>query len=144
MFQQRRRAYATVHGLANHPGISGIVDVFPAGTGSWIRADIRGLPVGNSACEGKFFGFHVHEGSSCNNPMGHYNPNQCQHPNHAGDLPPLLGDNGHAFAIFYTDRFSPEDIIGKTFIIHANPDDFTTQPSGNSGEMIACGEITAI
>ena len=40
-----------------------------------------------------------------------------------------------------TDRFFVDEIIGKTIIIHAHLDDFTTQPSGNSGEKIACGEI---
>ena len=37
--------------------------------------------------------------------------------------------------------FYPEDVIGKTVIIHALSDDFKTQPSGDAGEMIACGEI---
>ena len=40
-----------------------------------------------------------------------------------------------------TDRFSINDVIGKTVIIHAKPDDFTTQPSGNSDGKIACGVI---
>ena len=38
-------------------------------------------------------------------------------------------------------RFTVEEIVGKTVIIHSNADDFTTQPSGNSGEKIACGII---
>lgn len=42
---------------------------------------------------------------------------------------------------FTTDRFSVEEIVGKTIIIHSNVDDFTTQPGGNSGEKIACGVI---
>lgn len=72
---------------------------------------------------------------------GHYNPNHTEHPNHAGDLPPLLSNNGYAFLGFYTNRFHPEDVIGRTIIIHVNPDDFVSQPSGNAGEMIACGVI---
>ena len=40
-----------------------------------------------------------------------------------------------------TDRFTISDIIGRTVVIHKSPDDFTTQPSGNAGAKIACGEI---
>ena len=43
--------------------------------------------------------------------------------------------------IFLTERFNIDEIIGKTIIIHSNPDDFTTQPGGNSGTKIACGLI---
>ena len=42
---------------------------------------------------------------------------------------------------FYTDRFEPEDIIGHTVVIHSQADDFRSQPSGDSGEKIACGII---
>ena len=42
---------------------------------------------------------------------------------------------------FMTDRFTVEEIVGKTIIIHSNADDFTTQPGGNSGKKIACGAI---
>ena len=139
MFQHPRRAFAQVHGLDGNGQIRGMVDFFPAGDGSWVRADIQGLPSADG-----FFAFHIHEGSSCANPQGHYNPQGKLHPNHAGDLPPLLSNDGHAFTIFRTDRFSVEEIIGKTVIIHAHPDDFTTQPSGNPGPMIACGEIVGI
>ena len=60
---------------------------------------------------------------------------------HAGDMPPLFGTDRFAFSAFLTDRFSAEEGIGKTVIIHDSPDDFTTQPSGNSGVKIACGVI---
>lgn len=63
------------------------------------------------------------------------------HPYHAGDLPPLFSANGNAVLEVLTDRFNIHQIIGKTIIIHRNPDDFTTQPSGNAGEKIACGVI---
>ena len=43
----------------------------------------------------------------------------------------------------YTTRFFPEKVVGKTVVIHDMPDDFRTQPSGNSGEKIACGQIVA-
>ncbi len=50
-------------------------------------------------------------------------------------------NNGYAFSAFLTDCFSLSEVMGKTVIIHGNPDDFTTQPSGNSGEKLACGVI---
>ena len=58
----------------------------------------------------------------------HLNPNNCPHPYHAGDMPPLFGVNGRALLIFATNRFRIPQIIGKTVIIHARPDDFVTQP----------------
>ena len=101
------------------------------------------------SCRGAIFGFHIHSGSQCGGNMQdpfadageHYNPNGCMHPYHAGDMPPLFGNNGYAFQIFLTDRFTVNDIIGKTVIIHSEPDDFRTQPGGNSGSRIACGQI---
>jgi len=65
------------------------------------------------------------------------------HPHHAGDLPPLFGNNGYALSMFLTTRFSVSEIIGRTVILHSAPDDFTSQPAGNSGVKIACGVIVA-
>ena len=39
------------------------------------------------------------------------------------------------------DRFTVEEVLGRVMILHQDLDDFKTQPSGNSGEMIACGVI---
>jgi len=74
----------------------------------------------------------------------HYNPGECEHPHHAGDLPPLFGCNGYAVSIFLTDRFIVDDVIGKTLILHDRPDDFKTQPAGDAGEKIACGVIQSV
>ena len=41
----------------------------------------------------------------------------------------------------FGDDFTIDDIIGKSVIIHAQGDDFMTQPSGNPGKAIACGDI---
>lgn len=60
---------------------------------------------------------------------------------HAGDLPPLLSCQGNAYLSVKTDRFSVNEIIGRTVVIHSNPDDFHTQPAGNAGKKIACGVI---
>ena len=56
-------------------------------------------------------------------------------------MPPLLADCGHALQVFLVNKYCIDEIIGRTVIVHAKPDDFTSQPSGDSGEMIACGEI---
>ncbi|NLA87346.1 MAG: superoxide dismutase family protein, partial [Clostridiales bacterium] len=117
--------------------------------GVLLSVEVAGLPKGGDGCSSRVFGFHIHEGESCtgnahdpfSHVKGHFNPNNCRHPHHAGDLPPLFEMQGRAFMIFLTDRFTVSDIVGKTIIIHASPDDFTTQPSGNAGDKIACGVI---
>lgn len=75
------------------------------------------------------------------NAGGHYSTTNCPHPYHTGDLPPLFSEDGQAWMAVYISKFTPEQIVGRTIIIHGNVDDFTTQPSGNSGPMIACGVI---
>lgn len=126
-------------------GISGTVNFYELGREVMVMADISGLPKGED-CACKVFGFHIHEGEACGgedfaDTKGHYNPKNCPHPCHAGDMPPLFGNDGKAWMAFVTDRFSLEEIIGKTVVIHSNPDDFTTQPAGNAGKKIACGQI---
>lgn len=116
-----------------------------------VRAEIINLPRGTGICNNPIFAFHIHSGNRCEgnaeDPFAdagsHYNPNNCPHPYHAGDLPPLFSANGRAISVFLTDRFTVREIIGKTVIIHSSLDDFTTQPSGNAGKKIACGVITA-
>ena len=111
-----------------------------------------GLPTSADKCKSPIFAFHIHAGESCTgnsedpfaNALTHYNPNDCSHPFHVGDLPPLFGNNGYAFLAFITNRFSVKEIIGKTIIVHSSFDDFSTQPSGNAGEKIACGQIVAV
>ena len=128
-----------------NPSINGKVFFYKTETGTFVAADISGLP--ESACG--IFGFHIHEGGSCTgnetDPFydtgGHYNPSGSEHPCHAGDMPPLFSNSGHAFMVFLTNRFTAKDIIGHTAVIHSKPDDFITQPSGNSGTKIACGTI---
>ena len=63
------------------------------------------------------------------------------HPQHSGDLIPLMGNQGYAWTAFYDKRITIPEIIGRSVVIHAMPDDFMTQPSGNSGMKIGCGII---
>lgn len=143
-------ARAVVNGSSAHPSIEGFVNFYQIPGGVFLTAQVQGLPQGDGPCAPNIFGFHIHEGGSCTgnaeDPFAdtgmHYNPRNCPHPAHAGDLPPLFGNKGYAVMAVFTDRFSVNEIIGRSVIIHASPDDFTTQPSGNSGTKIACGRIT--
>lgn len=143
------KSYALINGSQEYASIQGIVGFYSIWEGTLVVADVHGLPYEKETCKGRIFGFHIHEGIQClgtvQDPFaqtkGHYNPDSCNHPEHAGDMPPLFGNDGYSFQIFYTDRFFPESIIGRTVVIHDMPDDFKTQPSGDSGMKIACGEI---
>ena len=142
-------AYAEVKGSDQYPEIHGMVYFFDVYGGTIVMAEIYGLPDEESQETGEFFAFHIQEGKDCRgdgkeafpDAGKHYNPEHKEHPEHAGDLPPLLSTHGAAWNAVYTGRFHPDDVTGRTVIIHKDPDDFHTQPSGNSGEMIACGEI---
>ena len=149
LFGRRPQAIARIHGSAEYPDINGSVWFYPSPAGVLTVAEVHGLPKSEGDCVGRIFGFHIHSGESCGGegeepfPMSgtHYDTDNCQHPYHVGDLPPLFSTDGYAFSAFATGRFSVEDIIGKTVIIHDSPDDFSSQPSGNAGKKIACGEI---
>lgn len=141
MIQSIPYARAKVRGDALYPDIQGEVSFYEAYGGTVVVASVTNLPEGDG-----FHGFHIHEGTSCASMKagGHYNPTKEVHPKHAGDMPPLLANHGKAFGAFYTTRFYPEDVAGKVVVIHAMPDDFRSQPSGNPGSMIACGVIIEI
>lgn len=140
---------AEIKGGKSHPKINGTVTFKETKEGVLVTAKIYGLPTSQGNCGGKFFGFHIHSGTSCSgtkedefaNSGLHYNPIDCPHPYHAGDLPPLYENDGYAYMAVLVNKFKIKDIIGKTIIIHDSPDDFTSQPSGNSGKKIACGVI---
>ncbi|MGI6161892.1 MAG: superoxide dismutase family protein [Christensenellales bacterium] len=149
IMREKPSAVAVIKGSPKYPDISGTVSFYSAVKGVLVVADINGLPYNEGKCKSKVFGFHIHEGGRCSGNAQqpfkdageHFNPYNCHHPRHAGDLPPLFGNNGYAWGAFLTDRFSVEMVMGRTVIIHSNPDDFTSQPSGNAGEMMACGVI---
>ena len=115
-----------------------------------VTARVTGLAPGGH-------GFHIHEKGDCSsgdgmsagghfNPFGkpHGNPGRADH--HAGDMPMLVADSsGEARLSAEIDGASvggaSGDIVGKAVIVHKDPDDFTTQPTGNSGARVACGVI---
>ncbi len=152
VLRQRPQATAVIMGNINHPYIYGNVKFYQTGYGVLVAAEIFGLPSSENVCEYPVFGFHIHEGRQCRgtkedffeDALMHYNPQRCPHPFHSGDMPPLFGSHGYAYMVFMTDRFTVEEIIGRTVIVHSEADDFRTQPSGEAGEKIACGEIEKV
>jgi Cu-Zn family superoxide dismutase len=131
---------------------SGTASFQQNGTQVTLRVRVEGLKPGGE------HGFHIHEKGDCSSgdgmsTGGHFNPSGKSHgahdaaDHHAGDLPSLKADaNGRVdvtVALAGVSIGGPDaDIVGRGLIVHANPDDFKTQPTGNSGARIACGVIT--
>ena len=109
---------------------------------------------------GQEHGFHIHDKGDCSSgdgmsTGGHFNPLGKPHgahdtaERHAGDLPPLKADAGgrvdvHLRVGGLAIGSGATDIVGRGLIVHAQPDDFKTQPTGNSGARIACGVIQRV
>jgi Cu-Zn family superoxide dismutase len=115
-----------------------------------VRVNLTGVPAG-------VHGFHVHEKGDCgnngNNAGGHFNPTSTPHaapevdPHHAGDFGNVTADaNGNVTTTITTRSITVAEgassAVGRAVILHANPDDLTTQPTGNAGGRIACGVVT--
>jgi Cu-Zn family superoxide dismutase len=106
---------------------------------------------------GQDHGLHIHEKGDCSSgdgmsAGGHFNPFGKPHGpqgsanRHAGDLPSLKANKaGRANVQVELDQISvtpgPGSIVGRALIVHADPDDFKTQPTGNAGARLACGVI---
>jgi Cu-Zn family superoxide dismutase len=103
---------------------------------------------------------HIHDVADCSSgdgksAGGHWNPTGVDHgkwmegnAHHAGDIGNFTADaDGKASLNFETDKWcigcedATKNILGHGLIVHADPDDFTTQPTGNAGARIGCGEI---
>ncbi len=140
-------AHADIRGDAGHSGLRGAVRFYPYKSGSIVLAELWGLPHDAAPCAPNVYAIHIHAGGDCSDgfmgAMGHYNPKNCPHPAHAGDMPPLFGNRGYAWQGFYTERFTPREVTGRTVIIHSERDDFTSQPAGDAGGRIGCGVIRA-
>jgi len=115
-----------------------------------VKGKVRGLKPNQE------HGFHAHEKGDCSSgdgmsAGGHFNPTGKAHgtplgDHHAGDIPAITADaSGVAEFEFFlsgvTIGSGTTDLVGRGLIVHANPDDYTTQPTGNSGARIACGVI---
>lgn len=139
-------AVAVIRGNADHPLLYGTAGFYSAPTGGlFLQVEVFHLPDQDLPGSSGFFGMHIHEYGDCTLPFdktgNHYNPSNQEHPNHAGDLPPLLSSGGYAWMSFYDGRLTISDVVGKSLVIHGMRDDFTGQPSGDSGMKIGCGVI---
>ena len=133
--------------------VAGTVRFEQSGSKVVVTAAITGLKPNSE------HGFHVHEKGDCSAPDatsagGHFNPAGRPHGHHgkaerhAGDMPNLRADaSGTARVTWETDLLSvgsgSADVIGRSVVIHRDPDDYASQPAGNSGPRLSCGLIVA-
>lgn len=117
-----------------------------------LEAKLTGLKPGIHA-------IHIHEKADCSaadgtSAGGHWNPTFKKHgklgegESHKGDIGNFVADeSGNATIIFSTNEWcigcgdATKDIVGKGLIVHQNPDDYVTQPTGNAGSRVACSAI---
>lgn len=147
--QETLKAVAVVKGIGDAK-VSGTVTFTKVPEGVKIVADINGLTPGKH-------GFHVHEHGDCSGSDGmkaggHFNPTHTKHggpdslERHVGDFGNLDADaKGHAYYERVDTLIAFEgtnSILGRSIMIHADPDDYVTQPTGASGARIGCGLIT--
>ncbi|MEN6440237.1 MAG: superoxide dismutase family protein [Syntrophobacter sp.] len=129
--------------------VKGIISFEKTAKGVHLVANIEGLSPG-------LHGFHVHEFGDCSSPDansagGHYNPVDMPHAaptvekRHAGDLGNIEADKSGRARLEITDKVlaleGPHSIVGRSVIVHAQADDFKTQPTGSAGARVACGVI---
>ena len=138
-----------IRGNENNPLLHGTAIFSPTPMGGvLIQVEVFYLPDQDLPNHSGFFGMHLHQNGDCQIPFDqtgdHFNPQNLMHPEHAGDFPPLLSGHGYAWMAFYDTRLSIEDIMGRSIVIHGHKDDFSSQPSGMSGEKIGCGVIIKI
>lgn len=124
------------------------------GKGLSITVKLHDIPFGEHAV-------HVHQNATCDAPDfkgagGHFNPDGKQHGmdnsmgHHAGDMPKniSLGENHMGEITYKVDYLTlapgaPNSVLGHAIVVHEKADDMKTDPTGNAGNRIACGVITA-
>ena len=157
MYNRHNAAIAYIRGGQYYPEIRGVVSFNPMGQGTWVSAEIRGLPAFSREDNKSVgpHGFHIHEIGVCDKKIDflsagehyngeQYNPESNPCGNQAGDFPMLFSNHGNAKCEFFTDKFAPHKIIGKSVIIHEGPDDYNANPIGRaatSNMRIACGAV---
>jgi Cu-Zn family superoxide dismutase len=134
--------------------VAGQVDFAEQGNKTRVSVKVSGLKPNSQ------HGFHVHEKGDCSSADaltagGHFNPDGNPHAHagaarrHAGDLVNLVADSkGESTASFEVDTIRVDEgkhgILNRAVIIHANPDDYVSQPVGNAGGRLACGIIKKV
>ncbi len=132
---------------------SGTVRFVQNGDKVQVTGEVKGLKPGAE------HGFHVHEKGDCSSgdgmsTGGHFNPTGTAHgqhghgTHHVGDLPSLMADAQGVAKVSFTSttltlKPGTTSIMDKGLIVHRDPDDYKTQPTGNSGPRVACGVIRA-
>jgi superoxide dismutase, Cu-Zn family len=127
-------------------GVNGQVTFRHAGEFIWIEGSVKGLKPGKH-------GIHVHEGTSCAERGGHFNPEGTRHGapdqphdmRHIGDLGNLVALESGIARMSRIDALTrldgPHSVVGRVLVVHQGEDDYTSQPAGSSGDQIACGII---
>ena len=143
-------AKADIKSLSN-PNILGVVEFWQKGDGVEVTANIQGLTPGKH-------GFHIHQYGECSSADysavgSHFNPTENEHgaPGanvHRGDFGNLVADDegkaSYKASFDFLKLQGRDSILGRSVIIHQGEDDLTSQPSGNSGQKIACGVIEPV
>ncbi len=136
-------------------GVNGSLQLSAVPEGVQMTGSITGLTASTE------HGFHVHQTGDCNaagfkSAGDHFNPTNAPHgaptsaAHHLGDLPSIKSDaQGNATVSATVTGATlrdggPQDLVGKALIVHAKRDDYTTQPSGDSGDRIGCGVIQGV
>lgn len=132
---------------------NGGLKITAAGNGVKLSGMVQGLKPDSE------FGFHFHEKGDCSAPDAasagaHFNPNgqahgnPRAHPHHAGDMLNVKSDAQGVAAVSIDNpdvslqSGQPNDILDKALVMHAKPDDYQSQPAGDSGDRIACGVVS--
>ncbi|RKU28384.1 hypothetical protein C6497_09185 [Candidatus Poribacteria bacterium] len=148
-----KQAIAVINS-ASDSGVTGMASFSQIGQTVMLHIEIKNAESGQHAV-------HIHENGDCSSPDGksaggHWNPTNVAHGKwgegefHLGDIGNIdVGEDGTGTIELSTDLWeigtgSMIDVVGKGIIVHADADDFTSQPSGNAGARIGCGVIELV